>query len=312
MPARTNDFQKLVKIINRHLAPAGAKVSESAMLYDQEAGIDREIDILVESKLLNCDIKIGIECTAISRPVDVRIIEAFREKHRKVGINQTIVVSKNGFADPAKNYAKKNGIRLLKFNAAKSENWKKNFEKLRDLSAYGRRYFLRSVNVSFSEDKINREFVFDNDVQVAQGDSWIPINQYAVNLFLSSEISKHKARELRENEVSGPDPWLKIGFNLGSSVDFRDKAGKLSRPEEILIVFGYTSNYRSLNSEQVSYDGEPLVVGGFFDGKDGGFAQVAFNEVDGKVVGTFEFDDKFLPDVSKLTAKLGGEAKPVK
>ncbi|MBN3826034.1 restriction endonuclease [Burkholderia sp. Ac-20384] len=312
MPARTNDFQKLVRVINRHLAPAGAKVSESAMLHDPEAETEREIDILVESKLLNCDIKIGIECTALGKPVEVRIIEAFREKHRKVGINQTIVVSKNGFTDSAKNYARKNGIKLLTFNSAKSENWKKNFEKLRDLSVYGRRYFVRSITVSFSSKKTTPDFVFDGGIEVAQGDSWISVNQYAANLFLSSEISKHKARELMENEVKGSDPWIEIGFNLGSNVDFRDKDGRLSRPEEIVIVFGYVSNYRSLNSEQVSYDGEPLVVGGFFDGKDGGFAQVAFNEVDGKVVGTLEFDDKFLPDVSKLIAKPGAEARSVK
>lgn len=282
------------------------------MLHDPEAETEREIDILVESRLLNCDIKIGIECTAVGKPVEVRIIEAFREKHRKVGINQTIVVSKNGFTDSAKNYARKNGIKLLTFNSAKSENWKKNFEKLRDLSVYGRRYFVRSINVSFHIEKVIPDFVFDNNVEVAQGDSWISINQYAINLFQSSEISRHKARELIENEAKGADPWLKIGFNLGSNVVFRDKVGRLSRPEEILIVFGYVSNYRSLNSEQVSYDGEPLVVGGFFDGKDGGFAQVAFNEVDGKVVGTLEFDDKFLPDVSKLIAKAGAEAKPAK
>ena len=95
MPARTNEFQKLVKVINHHLVPTGAKITESAMLYDSESEINREIDILVESTLLNCDIKIGIECTTNRRPLDVRIIESYREKHRKVGINQTVIVSKS-------------------------------------------------------------------------------------------------------------------------------------------------------------------------------------------------------------------------
>jgi len=72
MPPRTNEFQKLVKIINKHLAPADAKITESAMIFDREAGINREVDILIETNVLNCNIKIGVECTTTSRKLDIK------------------------------------------------------------------------------------------------------------------------------------------------------------------------------------------------------------------------------------------------
>ena len=77
MPPRTNEFQKLVKVINHRLAPAGAKITESAMLFDREAETEREVDILIEGNILNCNITIGIECATNRRPLDILKLESF-------------------------------------------------------------------------------------------------------------------------------------------------------------------------------------------------------------------------------------------
>jgi hypothetical protein len=295
MPARTNDFQKLIKVINRHLAPTDAKITESAMLYDPEADAKREIDILVESTLLNCNIKIGIECTAVRSPLEIRQIESFKEKHRKVGINQTVVVSKNGFTDSAKKYAAKNQIKLLTFNSAKSENWLKTFERLKNLSVYGRNYFLRNVSTIIDKDKAEPGFIFNHQVTVISNGESVPINKFAGDLFISSEISKHAIKELKENEELGEDPWIEVGFQLDEKYKFRDLAGRVAKPVSISVVMGYKSKYRPLDTKQVSYDGIDLIVGGFFDKEAGDFAHVAINEVDGKIKGTLEVGEKFMP-----------------
>lgn len=295
MPVRTNDFQKLIKTINKHLAPAGAKVTESAMLYDTEAETDREIDILVESTILNCNIKIGIECTTEGSPLEIRKIESFREKHRKVGINQTIVVSKNGFTQSAKKYAQKNNIKLLTFNSANKENWLKSFERLKDLSMYGRNYFLRSVSLTIDPGKGDPDFVFDHQATVKTAEGEIKVNKFSGELFISAEISKRACKELIENEKNGDDPWIELGFELAEKYEFKDSSGRLARPNSIIVVMGYKSNYRPLNLDQISYDGSDMVVGGFFD-KDS-HAHVAFNVVDGKLSGTIEFSKSFLPSV---------------
>lgn len=295
MPARSNHFQKLVKAINHHLAPAGAKITESAMLHDSEAETGREIDILVESTILNCTLKIGIECTTESAPLDVRKIESFKEKHRKVGINKTIVVSKNGFSEAAKKYAEKNNIRLLTFRAAQKENWSKKFEQLQSLSVYGRNYTLRSISAIIEKDHATPDFSFDGGTIVSTMEGRIPLAKFAGDLFISAEISKKAFKELMDNEKNGSDPWIEVGFDLQAQYEFTDSAGRTARPQSITIVMGYKSNYRSLEAKQVEYDGQDIVVGGFFD-KDGS-AHVAIGEVDGKLSGTLEVSENFLPPI---------------
>lgn len=107
MPARSNEYQRLVYLINRALAQSEAQIIESAMLYDSEAQTDREIDILLKSKISGHEILIGIECTSVKNPVDLVRLEGLKEKHRKVGINKTVVVSRSGFTKTAKDYARK-------------------------------------------------------------------------------------------------------------------------------------------------------------------------------------------------------------
>ncbi len=295
MPARSNHFQKLVKAINHHLAPAGAKVTESAMLYDPEAETDREIDILVESTILNCSLKIGIECTTEAAPLDVRKIESFKEKHRKVGINKTIVVAKNGFSDSAKKYAEKHNIRLLTFKAAQKENWAKKFELLQGLSVYGRNYHLRSVSAVIAKDRATIGFSFDIGTMVSTAEGQVPLAKFAGDLFVSSEVSKTAFKELMENEKNGNDPWIEVGFDLDEQHEFTDSTGKTARPKSIAIVMSYKSNYRSLETKQVEYDGQDMVVGGFFD--KSGSAHVAIGEVDGKLSGTLEVSENFMPPI---------------
>lgn len=296
MPARTNNFQKLVKVINHSLAPTDAKITESAMLYDPESETNREIDILIESNLLNCNIKIGIECTSISRPLDVRAIESFREKHRKVGINQTIVVSKNGFASTAKKYAEKNNIRLLTFNDAKNENWSKKFEKLKSLSMYARNYSLRNLSVVFPKDA-NLEFVFDNLVTVQFKGVFVSIYDFAQNVFLSANIGKLVTGELQANEESGGDPWVEVGFALNGSFVFKDKNGQEARPIEIIMTMNYKSSYCGLNSRQVEYDGKELVVGVSTDGCNNNLASIAIKESENRLVANLEISHKLFPTI---------------
>ncbi len=51
MPKRTNDFQKLVRLIQQAFAPKGATVTESAMEPVPGFKNPREIDILVQTQV---------------------------------------------------------------------------------------------------------------------------------------------------------------------------------------------------------------------------------------------------------------------
>jgi len=92
MPKRSNEYQRLVLLINQHLADTNSKVSESKMLWDPKSKQDREIDIYIEQQAGPYNVSIGIECTKLSRKVGTPTLEKIITKHRNVGIDRTIVV----------------------------------------------------------------------------------------------------------------------------------------------------------------------------------------------------------------------------
>ncbi|PPT30109.1 restriction endonuclease [Xanthomonas arboricola] len=304
MPARTNDFQKLVKVINRRLAGTGVTITESAMLYDPISETNREIDILIEANVVHQPIKIGIECTAVAHALDVRAIESFKEKHRNVGINKTIVVSRRGFTSTAKIYAEKNHIKLLTFGDAKSENWPKTFNRLKGLSIYGRRYFLREIFLEFRTGTKEPDFIVDHNLYVLQAGEKVPLIQFAGKAFQNSGITKHAFNELKANEVN-PDPFIQVGFLLDEKFEFFDSTGRLARPHGLTVVMGYKSKYHDLGIQSISYDGRDIAAGGFFDGASNEFAHVAINEVDGELLATVEVSDNFLPNIDETRAPQG-------
>jgi hypothetical protein len=300
MPQRTNAFQKLVKTINTHLAQSGVKVIESAMFHDKEAGIKREVDILVESTVHGCNIRIGIECNERKRPLDVVVIDGIHAKHRKIGINQTIIVSKHGFTQGAKTQAAHHNIKLLTFNSAQKEDWLEQFKSLQGLSLYARQYYPKSINFSMSPAQAASGFEFGPQITVLLDEKEVPLLDYARDLFLSSGISTTRAKELMANEQSGgADPFVLVGFDLEEKINFKDTSGRIAKPKGIEVVLSYSSNYRSLETKQVGYQGKDMVVGGFFDEKS--HANVAFSEIDGKLTGTLEAGGELFPPMQRKT-----------
>nr|WP_256345043.1 restriction endonuclease [Pseudomonas gingeri] len=267
------------------------------MLYDSEAGCNREIDILIQSKVSGYDIAVGIECTAVAKPVEVRLLESFKEKHRKVGINKTIVVSKKGFTKSAKEYANKNHIKLLTFDTAGREKWSKIFEKFKHTFIYGRSYKMKNFSIFADEQDADTGFVFDDKVQVLWKDAFIPVHRFCAELWNGSGAAKSQAKLLRENELSGEGPWVEPGFDLKKNFIFKDKNGIEIQPNEISFRMEYASNYQELSSREVEYDGENYVVGAFDDKAKKQFAHFALREQKGVITGSVEVSANLIPDV---------------
>lgn len=295
MPPRTNEFQKLVVVINRHLGGDGVKITESAMLYDKEAETDREVDILVETTVVNIPIKMGIECTARAAPVDITVLQAFKEKHRILGISKTIVVSKNGFTESARSYGKNQHQDLLTFDDAESANWSEKFTTLKGLMMYGRRYAPQEVKLSFAE--LPQAFNFDAETKVRQENAWITLAEFTQYIFQQSNISTTAFNELMENEKNGGPATFTLSGQLGG-VEFMDKDGNQVKPIGIEILYTYKSRYESLNTTQTTYGDDDIVVGGFFNDKDGDFVHAAFTERDGVISGAIDIGEKFIPNGS--------------
>jgi hypothetical protein len=100
VPRRTNLFQQVVAIVYRQLSDDPPE--ESAMVTDETAGTDREIDVLIKAEVAGEEISVGVEATALSRKLDLTGVQALIKKHEKLGTRQVIIVSESGFTGPAR------------------------------------------------------------------------------------------------------------------------------------------------------------------------------------------------------------------
>lgn len=125
MPKRSNDFQKLVTFIYERISPEGGLVTESGMVLDKEAGVYREVDILLENKIAGHNIKIAVECRDRSRKDSVEWIDGIIGKTKSLDVDKVVAVSSSGFSKTAALKAKANNIDLVTYKEASEINWEK-------------------------------------------------------------------------------------------------------------------------------------------------------------------------------------------
>lgn len=126
MPARTNEFQELVALIERALAPQGAKIRQSVMESVPGLSSPREIDVLVEGQFGSVHMKIAYEAKNERRRIDVITVESLIGKYRgpgSVSVDKFVLVSSRGFTKGAIEKAKLADIELITLQEAKSKDW---------------------------------------------------------------------------------------------------------------------------------------------------------------------------------------------
>lgn len=122
MPKRSNEFQKLIALINGCLRGTG-RVQESALLIDKTNGQEREVDILISSKIAEYPVNISVEVTARTRKADSTWVEEMHAKHMHLPTDKLVLVSRSGFYDPAVEKAKFLGIETITFEEAMETDW---------------------------------------------------------------------------------------------------------------------------------------------------------------------------------------------
>lgn len=122
MPQRTDPFQRMIALLNATLA-GQASVVESAMLRDQVTQEEREVDVLITTKVANYKIAMGIEVVSAGRPAGTPWVERMRAKHDNLAIDKLILVSKSGFTKPAIEKARFYGIETLTVQQAAETEW---------------------------------------------------------------------------------------------------------------------------------------------------------------------------------------------
>jgi hypothetical protein len=100
VPARTNDFQKLIYLMRHNLAE-GAVVSESKMLTDLVSNDLVEVDVCIEGMMAGDLIRISVECRDRSRPADKNWVHEMKAKHERLPTNHLVLASSKGFSKKA-------------------------------------------------------------------------------------------------------------------------------------------------------------------------------------------------------------------
>jgi len=95
MPKRTNEFQKIVFLVKKHVA-TGATVTESKLLRDRITGTEREVDIYVESVIAGHKVAISVECRDRGQRADVQWVEEMKAKHERLPTNALVLISSSG------------------------------------------------------------------------------------------------------------------------------------------------------------------------------------------------------------------------
>jgi hypothetical protein len=122
VPRRTNDFQRLVFLIQHQLAD-GATVTESKLLPDIHSGRLVEVDIVVQGNIADVYVVVGIECTSGKRPATVEWVNETVGKHADLHVDKTVLVSASGFSTEALAKAAKHNIEAISLVEAKKRDW---------------------------------------------------------------------------------------------------------------------------------------------------------------------------------------------
>jgi hypothetical protein len=127
VPARTNEFQQIVKYIYDQISP-GATVTESAFLKERD-GTLREVDILIEWKFAGTDLQMAVECRDYTRDQNIEWLDQLIGKYRDLRVDKIVAVSSSKFRPAAKRKAKEHGIEAITVNEALTKDWKAEIER---------------------------------------------------------------------------------------------------------------------------------------------------------------------------------------
>lgn len=105
-------FEELAAAIQTELA-SDARVTPNAKLPGKSGGL-RQIDILIEQRAGQYDLRIVVDCKDYKNPVDIKDVESFLGLVSDVGAHKGAMVAANGFTAAAKERAAAAGLDLFR------------------------------------------------------------------------------------------------------------------------------------------------------------------------------------------------------
>lgn len=262
MPKRTNDFQKLVLRINQHLATSSATVTESKMLWDEDGKQNREVDIYIEDKVGPYEIRIGVECTAQKSGITLDKIEQLHAKHKRLGINRTVIVSQHGFSESAKNYARKMNIETLGFGKAMGKSWPVYLQKVKQMTVVHKKYRMTGIRYDVDRDAFERGFKSTQKVEVISHGKAKYLSDFAVEQAKSGRECI-MARTASEAENQNIGAIIEKRWEFEPALVLRDEYGCQTSCRSVTGLFEViASSHRPIEMSYGEYADREIVYGG--------------------------------------------------
>lgn len=256
MPRRTNQFQRLIALLNATLA-GQSKVTESAMLRDKVTGEEREVDILIQSKAANYEVSIGIEVVAHSRPAGTPWVEKMRGKHENLPIDKLILVSESGFAGPAIKKARFHGIETLTVEQAFTTDW----PLLAQLESSG---FFQLVTINFkcsflvrSEDETLSVIDAPLNTLIAAGGALAPVEHVVRTL-----LDQQQFKDALHPHIAGTGEHnFHVTYGEGESLGDIEYQNRKAKIAELRIGLNVVHRESPVSLATGAYQSTPFVAG---------------------------------------------------
>lgn len=238
MPKRSNDFQRLIKLIESQLAEENITITESKLLEDKRNDVQREVDILIETEVNGHPVNIAIECRDHKRKSGMQWIDSLIGKYEYLPIHKIIAVSRSGFTDTAYEAATKSNIELLTLEKAIEEDW------VRDVKNIDAMYItlVRFIPVSIFYE--SNQVLFEKDeskisVFNLEGKRLGNLDKYRTSIFNKPDIKN----PMRETLIKAYDEE-KGDFKKGNIAEAK---WTLKKPLILKDDFGFEIEIKSIS-----------------------------------------------------------------
>jgi hypothetical protein len=234
MPAKTNEFQKLVLFLKRELA-GSSRVTESKPLKERFADRTREVDIVIETEIAGHTVVVSVECTAGGRPETVEWVERMTGKHQSLTTNKLVLVSESGFTKPALDKASERNAETLSLEEAMQLDWTKIVGKMDRIFLARFDYTPTGCTVVLRGGNRGEGFGPQSEIYTADGSARMGLLQLAMNTLQRSDVGALLADKFGANEANEGRGDLKVEMRPGLFV--RDSSGNEHEVEALLIEF---------------------------------------------------------------------------
>jgi len=205
MPKRTNDFQKLVTLVQQSLAPKGAKITESHLVDVPGQSEPREIDVLIESNIGLYRIKIAVEAKDEGRKLDSTKFEAIVGKYLIEGgvkVDRIVIVTHRGFYRPVIERAAKLGVELLTLREAEEMDWSQFVPQQLRLESTPS---IHEIKISPHIEAISADSILrDGRIICSHGRNFGTPEHFAWHLF-SQIVLRNQAEEIHDLDAAAKD-----------------------------------------------------------------------------------------------------------